>query len=43
MTIIKIVGLFFLAMGMLFIGYLFGYTERKYEDEHDIWRGDDHK
>lgn len=38
MTIIKIVGLFFLTMGMLVAGYLIGYSERKYEDDHDFWK-----
>lgn len=33
-TIIKVVGLFFLAMGMLVVGYFMGYTERGYDDKH---------
>lgn len=33
-TIIKVVGLFFLAMGMLIAGYFMGYAERGYDDEH---------
>ena len=41
-TIIKIAGLFLLTMFFLGIGYWIGYTERKYEDEHNIWKGDDH-
>lgn len=39
MVIIKIVGLFFLTMAMLVAGYFIGYTERKYEDDHDFWKG----
>lgn len=42
MTIIKIAGLFLLTMLFLGLGYWIGYTERKYEDEHNIWEGDDH-
>lgn len=40
-TIIKIAGLFLLTMFFLALGYFIGYTERKYEDEHDIWKGDE--
>lgn len=39
--IIKIAGLFLLTMFFLALGYFIGYTERKYEDEHNIWKGDD--
>lgn len=34
-TIIKTVGLFFLTMAMLCIGYWMGYTERKVDEEHE--------
>lgn len=40
--IIKVAGLFLLTMLFLGLGYWTGYTERKYEDEHNIWKGDDH-
>ena len=33
--ILKIAGLFFLTMTFMVAGYFMGYTERKYEDEHD--------
>jgi len=39
--IIRIAGLFLLTMFFLGLGYWIGYTERKYEDEHNIWKGDD--
>lgn len=35
MTIIKIVGLFFLTMGMLVAGYFMGYSERRYDEQHE--------
>lgn len=41
-TIIKVAGLFLLTMFFLALGYFIGYTERKYEDEHNIWKGDNH-